>query len=40
MTQFILVKNNLTCKTRNLDVVEQLQALGWKVEQNELSTLI
>lgn len=40
MTKFNLTKWNLSCSTRNLEVVKQLKALGWKIKQAELSELI
>ena len=40
MTQFIMIKGNLQCRTRNLDVVAKLQTLGWKIKQSTLGELI
>jgi hypothetical protein len=40
MTNFILTKNNLTCHTYLLSIVRILRSRGWKVQHNELSTLI
>ena len=39
-TNFILVKDNLECKTQLLAIVRILRKLGWKVKQSELSELI
>lgn len=40
MTKFTLSKNNLTCHTDLLRIVQILRKLGWKVKHNELSELI
>ena len=40
MTEFVMVKGNLQCRTRNLDVVEKLQQFGWKVKQSTLGELL
>lgn len=40
MTNFILIKNNLQCKTQRLYIVRILRKLGWKVKANTLSELI
>jgi len=40
MTEFIMIKGNLQCRTRSLEVVTKLQQLGWTVKQSDLSELI
>ena len=40
MTTFTMIKGDKEYSTTDLDVVERLQQLGWKVEQSELSELI
>lgn len=40
MTEFILVKGNLSTRTKSLSVVQVMSMYGWKVKHNELSRLI
>ena len=40
MTEFILVKNNLECRTKFLAIVRMLRKLGWEVKHSELGELI
>lgn len=39
-TEFIMVKGNLTCRTRHLIVVEALRLYGWVVKPSELGRLL
>ena len=40
MTEFILVKDNLECRTKLLAIVRILRKLGWKVKHSKLGELI
>jgi hypothetical protein len=40
MTEFILVKDNLTTRTVSLLAVSYLKSKGWKVKQSSFSNLI
>ena len=39
-TNFTMVKGNIEFDTRDIGVVERLQALGWKILQSTLGELI
>ena len=40
MTEFILTKNNCTCRTKLLAIVRILRKLGWKVKVSTLGELL
>lgn len=40
MTEFILIKNNLECRTPYIFLVKALKRMGWKIKQSELGELI
>ena len=38
--EFIMIKNNLTTRTKSLSCVQVLSMYGWKIKHNELSGLL
>ena len=39
-TKFILIKNNITTSTRDINAVKELRKLGWKVKVSNFGEMI